>query len=141
MQEGYCSWVCLSVCVSVTSNLTLGASLSSKCCHVLSGQQRSKNRGVFSENRFVAEIQHCSIESHRYSRPFSAEVLMCIICGREEEARPVTYAVHGDTVLMPPSKVCPQWHEFSAFILLVNPWRACAARVTVVVLCVCLSVC
>ena len=27
------------------------------------------------------------------------------------------------------------------FISIINPWRACAARVTVVVLCVCLSVC
>ena len=39
---------------------------------------------------------------------------------------------------------CPELHVYTSRtvnVLFINPRRACAARVTVVVLCVCLSVC
>ena len=35
----------------------------------------------------------------------------------------------------------PLWHHCDTTVKVVNPRRACAARVIVVVLCVCLSVC
>ena len=49
--EGYCSWVCLCVCVSVKSHLTYGASVRPENAVTYSaGNEGKKNCGFFSEN-------------------------------------------------------------------------------------------
>ena len=53
--EGYCSWVglsvCLSVCLSVKSHLTYGASVHPENAVTYSaGNEGQKNCGIFSEN-------------------------------------------------------------------------------------------
>ena len=48
--EGYCSWACLCVCVSVKSNLTSGASARPENTVTYSaGKEGQKICGVFSE--------------------------------------------------------------------------------------------
>ena len=68
-----------SVCLSVKSHLTSGASICPKIlwkyCHVLSRQQRLKKLWGYLCNRSVTESSTHSTEGHRatYSQPFSAE--------------------------------------------------------------------
>ena len=59
--EGYCSWVCLSVCVSVKSHLTYGASVRPENAVTYSaGNEGQKICGVFSE---TAPLQRSSTPS------------------------------------------------------------------------------
>ena len=59
--EGYCSWVCLCVCVSVKSHLTYGASVRPENAVTYSaGNEGQKICGVFSE---TAPLQRSSTPS------------------------------------------------------------------------------
>ena len=59
--EGYCSWVCQSVCVSVKSHLTYGASVRPENAVTYSaGKEGQKICGVFSE---TAPLQRSSTPS------------------------------------------------------------------------------
>ena len=56
--EGYCSWVCVSVCVSVKSHITYGASVHPENTVTYSvGNEGQKICGVFSE---TAPLQRSS---------------------------------------------------------------------------------
>ena len=68
VQECYGSSVC--VCVS---HLTSGASVGPENTVTYSAGNGGKKMWGFLLNRSVAEIQHSSVESHMYSRPFSGE--------------------------------------------------------------------
>ena len=61
--------VVLSVCLSVKSHLTSGASVRPKNA-ILSGPQRSKICGVLSETTPLQRSSTPSIENHTYSNPF-----------------------------------------------------------------------
>ena len=39
------------------------------------------------------------------------------------------------------SHLCPYYTLWSEAVVVVNPWRACAARIRVLILCVCVCVC
>ena len=59
--EGYCSWVCLSVCLSVKSHLTSGASVHPENAVTYSvGNEGEKSCGIFSE---TASLQKSSTPS------------------------------------------------------------------------------
>ena len=69
--EGYCSWVCLSVCVSVKSHLTSGASVRPENAVTYSaGNEGQKICGVFSETAPLQRSSTPSVDGHTYSRPF-----------------------------------------------------------------------
>ena len=69
--EGYCSWVCLSVCVSVKSHLTSGASVRPENAVTYSaGNEGQKNCGIFSETAPLQRSSTPSVDGHTYSRPF-----------------------------------------------------------------------
>ena len=69
--EGYCSWVCLSVCVSVKSHLTSGASVRPENAVTYSAGNEGKNNcGVFSETAPLQRSSTPSVDGHTYSRPF-----------------------------------------------------------------------
>ena len=56
--EGYCSWVCMSVCLSVKSHLAYGVSVCPEIGHVLNGQQIC---GVFSETALLQRFSTPSV--------------------------------------------------------------------------------
>ena len=69
--EGYCSWVCLSVCVSVKSHLTSGASVRPENAVTYStGNEGQKICGIFSETAPLQRSSTPSVDGHTYSRPF-----------------------------------------------------------------------
>ena len=69
--EGYCSWVCLSVCLSVKSHLTSGASVRPENAVTYSAGNEGQNIcGVFSETAPLQRSSTPSVDGHTYSRPF-----------------------------------------------------------------------
>ena len=73
--EGYCSWVCVSVClcvcVSVKSHLTYGASVRPENAVTYSAGNEGQNLcGVFSETAPLQRYGTCSLYRYPCSRPF-----------------------------------------------------------------------
>ena len=73
--EGYCSWVCLSVCVcvcvSVKSHLTYGASILSENAVTYSAGNEGQNIcGVFSENAPLLRSSGAAVVFHTFRWPF-----------------------------------------------------------------------
>ena len=113
---------CVCVCLSVKSHLTSGASVRPENAVTYSaGDEGQKICGVFSE---TAPLPRSSTPS--VVRP-------CV----QSAIFPCVYA-HAYFSCIYAHDTPPRVQHFSAFI---NPRRACAARVTVVVVCVCVSVC
>ena len=67
--ESYSSW---SMCLSVKSHLTSGASVHPENTVMYSSRNGGQNFLGFSL------IQHCSFESHMYGWPFSCEKRACM---------------------------------------------------------------
>ena len=105
-----------SVCLSVKSHLTYGASVRPENAVTYSaGNEGQKMCGVFSE---TAPLQRSSTPS--VVRPcVQSAIFPCVFLD--------TRMIHR--------------RGFSTLVLFINPRRACAARVTVVVMSVCQSVC
>ena len=93
--EGYCSWVCLSVClcicVSVKSHLTYGASVRPENAVTYSaGNEGQKICGVFSE---TAPLQRSSTPS--VVRPcVQSAIFPCVSCTRMRTSRVYTRMIH-----------------------------------------------
>ena len=113
--EGYGSWVCLSVCLSVTPHLTSGASVRPESDVTYStGNEGQKIRGVFSQTALLRRSSTSSVvRPYVQAAIFPAEARMRISC--------IYHVVWTDSVfggakktvvrflfIMPPSKVCPQ---------------------------------
>ena len=119
--EGYCSWVCLSVCVSVKSHLTSGASVRPENAVTYSAGNEGQNIcGVFSETAPLQRSSTPSVDGHTYSRPFflrkaaRMRIIVFTTCGGVDRSGhffpvPVQSCEFRELPLvMPPSKVCPQ---------------------------------
>ena len=67
--EGYCSWVCLSVCL--LSHLTYGASVRPENAVMYSAGNEGQNIcGVFSENAPLLRSNEVAIVFHTFGWPF-----------------------------------------------------------------------
>ena len=70
--EGYSTWVCVSVCLSVESDLTYGVSVRPENAVTYSAGNGSQNIcGIFSETAPLQRSSTPSVDGHTYSRPFS----------------------------------------------------------------------
>ena len=122
--EGYCSWVCLSVCLSVKSHLTSGASVRPENAVTYSAGNEGQNScGVFSETAPLQRSSTPSVDGHTYSRPFflrkaaRMRIIVFTTCHVvvvwTESSQFLCRAEGGCEfrelpLVMPPSKVCPQ---------------------------------
>ena len=86
--EGYCSWVCLCVCLSVKSHLTYGASVRPENAVTYSaGNEGQKVCGVFSESAPLPRSSTPSVVWPCDSRPFFS-------CTRMRISRVYTRMIH-----------------------------------------------
>ena len=69
--EGYSSWVCVSVCLSVKSHLTYGASVRPENAVTYSaGNEGQKICGVFSEDAPLLRSSRVAVVFHTFRWPF-----------------------------------------------------------------------
>ena len=115
-QRGFC----LSVCVSVKSHLTSGASVRPENAVTYSAGNEGQNIcGVFSETAPLQRSSTPSVDGHTYSRPFflrKAARMRIIVFTTCEAAISSQFLCRAEggcefrelPLVMPPSKVCPQ---------------------------------